>query len=128
MRSPGEPSFAIFLGLAKEVPGANRVLRCQSEKRASCLTTFLVLMFCLQVSTQLNAQVAGQTLSGRITSTSGARIANAWFTIKNTANGDTKSIPVTEDGSFTMTDLSAGIFEITVSAPGFVESRTTVAI
>jgi len=80
------------------------------------------------VSTQLNAQVAGQTLSGRITSTSGARIASASVTLKNPGNGETRSIPVTEDGSFTVSKLSPGIFEITVSAPGFVESRTTVTI
>jgi len=85
-------------------------------------------VFCLQVSTQLNAQVAGQTLSGRITSTSGARIANARVTFKNQTNGDTKSIAATEDGSFTLTNLSPGIFEITVSAPGFAESRTTVTM
>jgi len=98
------------------------------KRELLCLTTFLVLVFCLQVSTPLNAQVAGQTLSGRITSTSGARIATARVTLKNPANGDTKSIPVTEDGTFRLTNLSTGIFEITVSAPGFVESRTTVAI
>jgi len=128
MRSPGEPSFAIFLGLAKEVLGAIVSFDASRKRELLCLTTFLVLMFCLQVSTQLNAQVAGQTLSGRITSTSGARIANAWFTIKNTANGDTKSIPVTggrllhDDGPFSGNLRDYG------SAPGFVESRTTVAI
>jgi len=93
-----------------------------------CLTGFLVLVFCLQVSTQLNAQVAGQTLSGRITSASGAGITNARVTFKNPANGETKSISVREDGSFKLTNLSPGIVEITVSAPGFAESRTNVTV
>ena len=33
-----------------------------------------------------------------------------------------------EDGSFTFADLAPGIFEITVSAPGFAEARSTVTI
>jgi hypothetical protein len=98
------------------------------KKHLRYLTAFLVVVFCLQVSTQLNAQVAGQTFSGRITSASGGRIADARITVKNIANGDTKSIAVTEDGSFTLTNLPPGNFEITVSAPGFVEWRTTVTI
>jgi hypothetical protein len=85
-------------------------------------------VFCLQLSTQLNAQVAGQTLSGRIMSTSGAPITNAHVTLRNQTNGESKSIVVAEDGAFTLTDLSPGTFEITVSAPGFVDSRTTVTI
>src|SRR5712664_1587111 len=89
---------------------------------------FLVLTFCLQVVTQLNAQVAGGILSGRISTTAGARVPNVRVSVKSTANGDTKIIAAAEDGSFTVTDLPAGIFEITASAPGFAEARTTVTM
>jgi hypothetical protein len=89
---------------------------------------FLALLFILLMSTPLNAQVAAGALSGRIISTTGARIANARLTIKNTANGDTKIIAANEDGSFTLLNFLPGIFEITVSAPGFVEARTTVTM
>lgn len=89
---------------------------------------FLVLFFCLQVSTHLLAQVAGQTLSGRITSTGGAHVANARVVLRNLATGETKSLSVREDGSFTITNVAPGIFEITVSAPGFAEVRTTATI
>ncbi len=78
---------------------------------------FLAFLFCVLASTQLNAQVAEGTLSGRITSTAGARIANAHVTIKDAAKGDTKIIAANEDGSFTFSNLSPGIFEMTVSAP-----------
>lgn len=98
------------------------------EKELLRLTTFLVFVFCLQVSNHLNAQVAGQTLSGRITSTGGAHIANARVALKNLANGETKITAVTEDGSFTFADLAPGMFEITVSAPGFADARATVTI
>jgi len=98
------------------------------KKELLFVAAFLVLVFCLQVSTPLNAQVTGQSLSGRITSTGGTGIANARVALKNAANGDTKSIAATEDGSFTFANLAPGIFEITVSAPGFAEARTTVTI
>lgn len=95
------------------------------KKELLFVVAFLVLLFCLQIATLLNAQVAGQTLSGRITSAGGASIANARVTLKNPANGDTKSIAATEDGSFTFANIAPGVFEIAVSAPGFADARTT---
>jgi Carboxypeptidase regulatory-like domain len=90
------------------------------KRELLCLTQFLALVFCLQVSTELNGQVAGQTVSGPIASESGGPIANARLTLRNPANGETKSIVAANDGYFTLTNLSPGTFEITVSAPGFV--------
>ncbi len=72
--------------------------------------------------------MAGGTLSGRITSTSGGAVANAHLTIKNTANSETQIITANEDGSFSLPNFSPGIFELTVAAPGSAESRTTVRI
>ncbi len=88
----------------------------------------LAFLFCVLAATHLNAQVRGGTLSGRITSTAGAGIANARITIKDASKSDTKTIPANEDGSFTFLNLSPGIFEVTVSAPGFAEARTTVTV
>jgi hypothetical protein len=88
----------------------------------------LAFLLCFLASTQLNAQVAGGTLSGRIISSTGARIANAHLTIKDTVSGDTNIIAANADASFAVADLSPGIFEIKVSAPGFVEVRTTVTV
>jgi hypothetical protein len=101
-----------------------------SNRKRTCLflTTFLGFVLFLQVSTELNAQVTGQTLSGKITSVSGGRIANARTTLRNPSNGETKTIAVAEDGSFTLNNLPPGIFEITITAPGFVEYRGTVTI
>ncbi len=98
------------------------------NKELPYFVSFLAFLFCVLAATQLNAQVAGGTLSGRITSTAGAGIANARVTIKDAAKSDTKTIAANEDGSFTLSNLSSGIFEITVSAPGFAETRTTVTM
>ena len=93
-----------------------------------CLITFLVLVFCPQVSPQLKAQVTGQALSGKITSASGEPIPNTRVTLRNPANGETKTITVADDGSFTIRNLAPGNFEITITAAGFVEYRNTVSI
>src|SRR5437764_13645780 len=88
----------------------------------------LALIICVFAPAQLRAQVTAGTLSGRITSTDGARIANARVAIKNMGNGDTKIVATKDDGSFSVSSLPAGIFEITVSAPGFADARTNVTM
>src|SRR5438552_16285129 len=88
----------------------------------------LALIICVFAPAQLRAQVTAGTLSGRITSTDGARIANARVAIKNMGNGDTKLVATKDDGSFSVSSLPAGIFEITVSAPGFADARTNVTM
>jgi hypothetical protein len=98
------------------------------KKQLRCLAVLLFIVSCLHFPTQLNAQVTGRTLSGKIISTTGTPIANAHVTLRNPANGDTKSIVVAEDGSFNLTGLSPGTLEITVSAPGFAEGHATVTI
>jgi hypothetical protein len=97
-------------------------------EKLPCFLTFLVLLFCPSASSQLYAQVVGGTVSGRITSATGACIANARLTIKNTANDDAKTIIANEEGSFTVRNLPPGVFEIRVSAPGFAEVTTVVTI
>src|SRR2546425_9092500 len=77
---------------------------------------------------QAFAQAGDRTASGAITSPSGSRIATARLSIKNIANGDTKSVNVKRDGSYVIRNLLPGTCEITVSAPGFVDAHTTVAI
>src|SRR5256884_2345760 len=77
---------------------------------------------------QAFAQAGDRIVSGAITSPSGSRIATARLSIKNIANGDTKSVNVKRDGSYVIRNLLPGTYEITVSAPGFVDAHTTVAI
>src|SRR2546426_644522 len=74
------------------------------------------------------AQAADRTLSGAVTSPTGSRIATARLSIKNIANGDTKSVSVKRDGSYVIRNLLPGTYEITVSARGFADAHTTVAI
>src|ERR1700730_14825815 len=74
---------------------------------------------CLVNSFPLRAQVAGGTLSGTVTDSSGAAVPNAQVEIKNSATGITRSITTNTDGFYTAANLLPGEYEIAVSATGF---------
>src|SRR5437667_5049103 len=92
------------------------------------LIRFLALAISVLAAVPTLAQAAHCTLSGAITSPTGSRIATAHLSIKNIANGDTNSVTVERDGSYLIRNLLPGTYEITVSAPGFADGHTTVAI
>ena len=78
--------------------------------------------------TPVRAQDRGRTISGTVATKTGSRIPNARVSIKNAANGETKTLAVNQEGAFALGNLSPGTYEITVSAPGFADSKTTVTI
>ena len=77
---------------------------------------------------QAPAQVSDRTLSGTVKSPSGAPVANAQVLLKDTANGETKSVMSDTEGSFALNHVSPGTYEITASRPGLVDMHTTVTI
>jgi hypothetical protein len=86
---------------------------------------FLIgILGCIQVQ----AQLRDRTLSGRVTSPSGAPVPNAWLVLKNTRSSDIRSVTVNSDGAYLVAKLSPGTYEITASAQGFADVHTTVAI
>lgn len=93
----------------------------------SILVTLAFLMGilgCIRVS----AQISDRALSGRVTSPSGAPVANARLAIKNSTNTAARSVTVSSDGTYLVTNLSPGTYEITASALGFADTSATVAI
>ena len=86
---------------------------------------FLIgILGCIQVE----AQLRDRTLSGRVTSPSGAPVPNARLVLKNTRSSDIRSVTVHNDGAYLVAKLSPGTYEITASAQGFADVHTTVAI
>ena len=69
----------------------------------------------------LRAQEYRGSLSGRVTDQSGAVIPSARITVKNIATGTTQIIASSKDGNYQALNLDAGMYTITVSAPGFRE-------
>src|SRR5467141_1564277 len=74
------------------------------------------------------SQVPAGTLSGIVTSESGSRIPNAHLSIRNTRNGKTVLTNGKEDGSYSVSNLAPGDYEVTATASGFVAARASVAL
>src|ERR1700730_13470770 len=88
-----------------------------------------IVGFCLVISLPLRAQVAGGTLSGTITDSSGGGIPNAQVLIKNSATGITTGLTTNAEGFYTAANLLPGNYEVAVSASGFnTEIKTGITI
>jgi Carboxypeptidase regulatory-like domain len=73
-------------------------------------------------------QAGARALSGTITTGSGSRVSNARVFIKNFGNGETSSTTTKEDGTYRLSNLTPGTYEVTVSAAGWAAGRATVKI
>jgi hypothetical protein len=87
------------------------------------LLVCVMLALTVSVSTPVHAQVAGATLTGTVTDASGAAVANANVSIKNTATGVVRDITTDSAGFYSAPNLLPGIYEITAAAPGFSTYR-----
>src|SRR5712664_4884397 len=83
------------------------------------LTQVLGLLVVLLIPFAVSAQVSGGTVSGKVTDSTGALIPGAQVAIRNTATGVTTSLVANEEGIYRASNLLAGDYEITASAPNF---------
>ncbi len=67
----------------------------------------------------LSAQVAGATLSGTVTDSSSAVVANAQITIKNLDTGEERRVTTNATGRYSATNLLPGNYVVEVRANGF---------
>src|SRR5215469_9555024 len=77
---------------------------------------------------QLHAQAQDRTLSGTVRSQAGVPVANVRLAIKNTASDEVKTVAVNRDGSFTVSNLPPGTYEMTASMQGFADAHMTITI
>src|SRR6266849_11107987 len=82
-------------------------------------TQVLGFLVVLLIPVAASAQVSGGTLSGKVTDSTGALIPGAQVAIRNTATGITTSLVANEEGIYRASNLLAGDYEITASAPNF---------
>src|ERR1700692_3584527 len=94
------------------------VSRAISTKYLFCFSILLLLLFSFH-SMPLQAQVAGATLSGVISDTTGAGIPNTAVSIKNLTTAVIREVKTDADGYYTARNLLPGGYEITVTATGF---------
>jgi hypothetical protein len=77
---------------------------------------FLIILL---VPFTVGAQVAGGSISGKVTDSTGALLPGAQVVIRNTATGVTTDLVANEDGMYRASNLLPGQYEITTSAPNF---------
>ena len=76
-----------------------------------------------------DAQVAGATLSGTITDSSGGVVPGARVVIKNVATGVTTEVTTNSDGFYNAANLLPGEYSVTVSSKGYtIEERTGISL
>src|SRR6202165_4696027 len=91
---------------------------CVSEVRMLCVGLLVSLLFC-GVAANVHAQVAGGTISGTVTDSSGRVINNVQITITNVATGVTRDVTTNDEGFYSAPNLLPGTYEAKFSAKGF---------
>ncbi len=94
------------------------------------MTRLLLTLMAVVAVLVLPVRILAQTreLSGTVTAASGARIANARVVLKNGASGSTTSAITKEDGTYRVSSLTPGQYEVSVSAAGFAGTQTMVTM
>jgi hypothetical protein len=85
----------------------------------------IIMMYLVLNSLPLSAQTATGTLSGRITTSSGAPVANAAVTITNVDTNASQRLLTSSDGSFSLHNQPPGTYRVDVESAGFKRSTTT---
>ncbi|HLJ45112.1 MAG TPA: carboxypeptidase-like regulatory domain-containing protein, partial [Bryobacteraceae bacterium] len=68
---------------------------------------------------EARAQVLYGSLTGNVTDATGAAVAGAKIEASNTATGTSKQTVTDDHGGYSIGDLQAGIYRVTISAPSF---------
>lgn len=93
----------------------------RSSKLKTFAASFLALMIIhgVAVQVEVQAQVAGGTITGTVVDASGRFIPNAGVSITNVATGINRSVTTNEDGLYIAPNLLPASYELTLTAPGF---------
>ena len=79
----------------------------------------IFLVFLLLAAASLSAQTFRGTILGTVTDPSGAVIAAAKVTVKNTGTGLERTTETSADGSYSLPELPIGTYTVTVTQAGF---------
>src|ERR1700704_3288210 len=100
-----------------------KAMRVHSRKQAAHLVVVMLAMLAIVLHLAwprpAQAQAVGATLSGVITDSSGAAIANATVSIKNEGTREVREQTTNGDGIYSAPNLIPGLYEISVTAAGF---------
>ena len=85
----------------------------------------IIPFFILLAAISLSAQTFRGTILGTVTDPSGAVVAGAKVTVKNTGTGLERSTETSADGSYALPELPIGTYSVTVTLSGFQTFVTT---
>jgi hypothetical protein len=96
--------------------------------KGSCALRIFLVLFSVSIST--HAQSSASSLSGTIASATGAGVPNAKVTAKNLATGQSTGTQTDSAGRYTVANLAAGDYELSVAAEGYSTNtlKVTVAV
>jgi hypothetical protein len=84
-----------------------------------CLVSVFAVLVVLAAAPNLSAQTFRGTILGTVTDPSGAILAGAKVTVKNTGTGLERSTETSADGSYSLPELPIGTYNVTVTQVGF---------
>src|ERR1700720_3066765 len=103
--------------LASRQLGGSMNPRIRLRIFVSVVSVAIVLLLTSAVPSQ--AQVAGATLTGTITDSSGGDVPHAQVVIKDVSTGVERTVTTNKDGFYIAANLLPAEYQVTVSAPGF---------
>lgn len=100
-------------------------MKLRAAKVCLALIPFLLQ---IQRPASLLAQDSAASLSGTVTSATGAAVPNARISVKNSATGQSAETVTDAGGRYRLPDLSAGDYELDVSAEGYSTNSQKVTL
>src|SRR5215203_743100 len=85
--------------------------------RAGC-AALLLAAFALGAMAQSNKG----TITGTVTDPNGAVVKDAKVTVTNVANGESRDVTTSDDGTYSIPALDPGVYRLTVDGAGFSQS------
>jgi len=121
------PSHTANPTQAGEAPGEKYLgERMTSKKSCSSAWVYVCLaVLALLCGSRAQAQTFRGTVLGTVTDSTGAAIAGATVTVKNTGTGLTRTVTTGEDGSYSVPELPIGNYSVTVERAGFKTAVVT---
>jgi hypothetical protein len=86
------------------------------------------LMLCLVAALPAGLRAANRRLSGTIATSSGDPVPNAQVSVKNTATSVVQTVTSKQDGSYALTGVAPGVYQVSATAPGFSGASLTVTV